>query len=252
MRTLLNIFLLGLAFLTASLQASDAPQPPKKTWSYTLLQSGSFDKAQLQRGFQVYKEVCSACHGMNLLNYRNLGALGYNVEEIKAIAAEYNVKDGPNDEGEMFERPARPEDKFFNPYANEKAARAANNGAYPPDLTLIIKARVGGPDYVHALLTGYTTPPPGITVMEGMHYNAYFPGGQIAMTAPLAEGQVTYSDGTPSTVDQMAADVTTFLAWAAEPEMERRHQMGIMVMIFLSILTALLYAIMRRIWKQVK
>ena len=252
MRTLFNIFLLGLACLTSSVQASDAPQPPKKTWNYKLLESGSFDKAQLQRGFQVYKEVCSACHGMNLLNYRNLGALGYNAEEVKAIAADYKVKDGPNDDGEMFERTARPEDKFANPYANEKAARAANNGAFPPDLTLIIKARVGGPDYIHALLTGYTPPPEGVTVMEGMNYNAYFPGGQIAMIAPLTEGQVTYSDGTVSTVDQMAVDVTTFLAWAAEPEMERRHQMGIMVMIFLSILTALLYAIMRRIWKQVK
>ena len=244
--------LTGLTFLTGPSEASDLPKLPQKSWSYKLHKSGSFDRGQLQRGFQVYKEVCSACHGMNLLTYRNLSALGYNAEEIKAIAAEYKVKDGPNDEGEMFERPARPEDKFVNPYANEKAARAANNGGLPPDLTLIVKARVGGADYIHALLTGYTPPPEGVQVMEGMYYNAYFPGGQIAMTAPLAEGQVTYSDGTPSTVDQMATDVTTFLAWAAEPEMERRHQMGIMVMIFLSILTLMLYAIMRRIWKQVR
>ncbi|OJV47180.1 MAG: cytochrome c1 [Alphaproteobacteria bacterium 43-37] len=242
---------LNLGFVSASI-ASDAPVPLKQNWSYKLGKKGSFDRAELQRGYQVYKQVCAVCHGMNLLAYRNLKSLGFNEAEIKAIAAEYNVKDGPNDEGEMFERPARPEDRFVGPYANEKAARATNNGAFPPDLSLITKARPYGPDYVYALLTGYTPAPEGVKVMEGMHYNAYFPGHQIAMIPPLVEGAVTFSDGTNATVQQMAKDVVTFLAWAAEPEMEERHQMGIMVMIFLSVFTVLMYFVMRRVWQKVK
>ncbi len=247
------IYTLILTLLSLSpLMANEGPTLPKQKWSYTLGEKGSFDRAELQRGFQVYKEVCSVCHGMNLLCYRNLKALGFNDDEVKAIAAEYKVKDGPNDDGEMFERPARPEDRFAGPYANEKAARAANNGSLPPDLTLIIKARVGGPDYVYALLTGYGPAPADVKIMEGMYYNPYYPGGQIGMIPPLTEGQVTFSDGTEATVGQMAKDVVTFLAWAAEPEMERRHQIGIMVMIFLSILTVMLYLIMRRVWKNVQ
>jgi ubiquinol-cytochrome c reductase cytochrome c1 subunit len=232
--------------------ASDAPLPPKQNWSYKLTQNGSFDRAKMQRGFQVYKQVCAVCHSLNLLAYRNLKSLGFNEGEIKAIAAEYTLKDGPNDEGEMFERPARPEDRFVSPYPNEKASRAANNGAYPPDLSLITKARPFGPDYIYALLTGYSAPPEGIKVMEGMHYNAYFPGHQIAMAPPLVEGAVTFSDGTNATVQQMAEDVVTFLAWVAEPEMEERHQMGIMVMLFLFVFTILMYFVMRRVWQNVK
>jgi ubiquinol-cytochrome c reductase cytochrome c1 subunit len=244
-------FVMGLVIVSPS-NATDAPVPPKQSWSYKVDKNGSFDRAELQRGFQVYKQVCAVCHGMNLLAYRNLKSLGFNEAEIKAIAAEYNVKDGPNDEGEMFERPARPEDRFVSPYPNEKAARAANNGAYPPDLSLITKARPFGPDYIYALLTGYISPPEGVKVMEGMHYNAYFPGYQIAMVPPLVEGAVTFADGTKATVQQMAKDVVTFLAWAAEPEMEERHQMGIMVMIFLLVFTALMYFVMRRVWQKVK
>lgn len=212
---------------------------------------GAFDRASLQRGFQVYKEVCATCHGLNHLSYRHLKALGYGEAEIKAIAAQYQVQDGPNDDGEMFERKALPSDGIVNPYKNEKAARAANNGAYPPDLSLIVKARKGGADYVYSLLTGYRDPPKGVILAQGMYYNAYFPGHQIAMTAPLiSEGQVSYADGTVSSINQMAHDVVTFLSWAAEPELEHRKAMGIRVMIFMGLFTILCYCVMKSLWRR--
>lgn len=231
--------------------ADDAPPPPKQDWGFKKI-IGTFDRASLQRGFQVYKEVCATCHGLDQLSYRNLGDLGYSGDEIKAIAAEYEVRDGPNDEGEMFDRKALPSDKFVNPYPNEKAARAANNGAFPPDLSLITKARKGGADYIYALLTGYKDPPEGVQVQDGMYYNEYFPGQQIAMTSPLSEGLVTYEDGTEATVAQMSKDVVTFLAWAAEPEMEKRKAMGIKVLIYIAIFTLLMYVVMRQIWVRVE
>ncbi|MBY0428523.1 MAG: cytochrome c1 [Alphaproteobacteria bacterium] len=211
---------------------------------------GTYDRAALQRGFLVYKQVCSACHSMNLLNYRNLADLGYNEAEVKAIASEYTVKDGPNDDGEMFDRPALPSDHFKPPFANEKAARAANNGAYPPDLSLIVKARHGGEDYVYSILTGYGEAPADVKVMPGMNYNAAFAGNQIAMPNPLAaDDLVTYSDGTKATKQQMAKDVVQYLAWAAEPHMEQRKQIGARAIIFLLVMAGIFYAAKRSLWR---
>jgi len=240
-----------VVFAAVPAMASDAPKPAKQEWSFNG-PFGSFDRAALQRGFQVYKEVCSACHAMHQLYYRNLAALGYNEAEIKALAATVEVTDGPNDNGEMFTRPGRPRDRFKAPFPNANAARAANNGAYPPDLSVITKARPHGADYIYALLTGYKdAPPAGVKISEGMSYNAAFGGGQIAMAPPLSEGAVEYKDGTKPTVPQLARDVTTFLSWAAEPEMEERKRMGFKVMLFLLVLAGVLYGAMRRIWKDV-
>lgn len=213
---------------------------------------GTFDRGELQRGFQVYKDVCSACHSMNLISYRNLTDIGLSADQVMAVAASVQVPDGPNDNGEMFERPGRASDRFRRPFANDAAARAANNGALPPDLSVISKARYGGADYIHALLIGYAAPPEGVTVMEGMHYNTYFPGHQIAMAPPLSQdGQLTFGDGTNATVDRMARDVSAFLAWAAEPELETRRAMGVKVLIFLAILGGLTYALKRKVWANV-
>ncbi|HYF08514.1 MAG TPA: cytochrome c1 [Acetobacteraceae bacterium] len=212
---------------------------------------GTFDRASAQRGFQVYQQVCAACHAMRLVAYRNLRELGLSDQEVRAIAASVQILDGPNDEGQMVERPGRPSDRFRRPFANQQAARAANNGAYPPDLSVITKARVGGADYLYALLTGYSDPPAGTTLMEGMHYNRYYPGHQIAMAPPLNEGGVEFHDGTRATVEQMARDVTTFLAWAAEPELETRRAMGVRILLFLAVLGGLVYAVKRKIWAQV-
>jgi ubiquinol-cytochrome c reductase cytochrome c1 subunit len=213
---------------------------------------GHFDRASAQRGFLVYQQVCSNCHSMRLLSYRNLRELGLSDAQVRAIAAEVQVTDGPNDEGQMFERPGRPSDRFKSPFANEKAARAANNGALPPDLSVITKAREGGAQYIHALLTGYEDPPPGVTLMPGMNYNKYFPGHQIGMPQPLtSEGQVEYTDGTKPTVDQMVRDVSQFLTWAAEPEMEQRKALGVKMVIFFTILGGLAYAVKRRVWADV-
>ncbi len=239
-----------VAFAAVPAMASDAPKPAKQEWSFNG-PFGAFDRAALQRGFQVYKEVCSACHAMHQLYYRNLAALGYNEAEIKALAASVEVTDGPNDNGEMFTRQGRPYDRFKAPFPNANAARAANNGAYPPDLSVIVKARPHGADYIYALMTGYKAPPADMKITEGMAYNAAFGGGQIAMAGPLSEGSVEYKDGTKPTVPQLAKDVTTFLAWASEPEMEERKRMGFKVMLFLLILSGVLYAAMRRIWKDV-
>jgi ubiquinol-cytochrome c reductase cytochrome c1 subunit len=213
---------------------------------------GTYDRGELQRGFQVYKEVCSACHSMHLLSYRNLQDIGLSAEQVAAVAASVQIPDGPNDNGEMFERAGRASDRFRSPFANTAAARAANNGALPPDLSVIVKARVGGADYIHALLTGYENPPEGMTVMEGMHYNKYFAGHQIAMAPPLTQdGQLTFGDNTTATVDRMAHDVGAFLAWAAEPELETRRGMGVRVVLFLTILGGLTYAVKRKVWARV-
>lgn len=209
---------------------------------------GTFDRAALQRGFQVYKEVCQGCHGLSYLAFRNMEQLGFNEDEIQAIAAEYTVTDGPNDAGEMFERPARPADRLPSPFPNDAAARAANGGALPPDLSLIVKAREGGSDYVYSLLIGYEEPPPDFQVPDGLYYNKYFPGHLIAMPAPLYEDGVAFADGTPATVPQMAADLTQFLHFVAEPRLEERKQTGLRAMIFLVVLTGMLYAYKRRVW----
>ncbi len=240
--------LLALPVVAAS--AADAPKPAKQDWSFSG-PFGTYDRNALQRGFQIYKEVCSACHSLYQVYYRNLEALGYNEAEIKALAASVEVQDGPNDNGEMFMRPGRPYDRFKSPFANSQAARAANNGAMPVDLSVITKARAHGPDYVYALLTGYKAAPAGVTVLDGMNYNSAFGGQQIAMGAPLAEGAITFADGTKATVPQMAKDVTTFLTWAAEPEMEERKKLGFKVILFLLVMTGVLYAAKRKIWSQI-
>lgn len=217
--------------------------------------TGTVDRAAAQRGYQVYKEVCSACHSMELLSYRNLEGIGFSNAEVKAIAADYVVTDGPNDFGEMFDRPGRPSDKFVSPFPNHQAARASNNGAYPPDLSLIIKARPDGADYTYSLLTGYVSDdalPRDVKIMPGMHYNPYFPGGQIAMPIPFVNGQVEYQDGKIATVDQMSYDVVNFLQWAAEPEMEHRKEMGLKVLMFLGVFTSAFVIAKRRIWKKLK
>jgi ubiquinol-cytochrome c reductase cytochrome c1 subunit len=212
---------------------------------------GQFDKQQLQRGFKVYKEVCATCHSLNLMSYRNLKDLGYNEAQIKFLASQYEVTDGPNDDGEMFKRPARPSDRFVPPYLNEKASRSANGGAYPPDLSLITKARHDGSNYVRALLQGYEKAPPTFTMPEGMYYNNYFEGHMIAMPPPLSDGAVPYPDGSPQTVAQYAADVSAFLTWTAEPKLEARRQLGLQVMVFLLVATVLFYFLKRKIWQDV-
>jgi ubiquinol-cytochrome c reductase cytochrome c1 subunit len=212
---------------------------------------GSIDRASAQRGFQVYKEVCAACHGLRLLSYRNLTELGLSEAQVRNIAASVTVTDGPNDDGQMFERPGRLSDRFRSPFPNDNAARAANNGALPPDLSVMVKARANGANYMHALLVGYRDPPPGVTLAAGMNWNEYFPGHQIAMAAPLSDDRVTYTDGTKATLDQLSRDVTTFLAWAAEPELESRRAMGVRVIIFLTVLGGLVYAVKKKVWANV-
>jgi ubiquinol-cytochrome c reductase cytochrome c1 subunit len=238
----------GLGSLAVA-RAEESVELLNPHWSFDGV-FGTFDRAAAQRGFQVYKEVCSNCHALSLLSYRNLGALGFNEDEVKAIAAGYQVTDGPNDQGEMFQRPGRPSDPFVKPFANEKAARAANNGAYPPDLSLITKARKGGPDYVYSILNGYSDPPGGFKLNEGMNYNKYFAAGehQIAMPQPLQPNQVTFADGTPSTLPQEAHDIVTFLEWASEPELEARKRIGAEAILFLVVLTGVLYLVKRRVW----
>lgn len=234
--------------LAAPARAAEDATPPQQHWSFQGI-FGTFDRAALQRGYQVYKEVCAACHSMQYLYYRDLKALGFNDDEVKALASGYEVADGPNDQGEMFKRPGQPADRFVSPFPNEKAARAANGGAFPVDLTLVIKAREHGPDYIYALMTGYKDPPAGVTLQQGMNYNAYFPGHQIAMPPPLNEGGVAFADGTKASVPQMARDVVNFLSWAAEPELEARKAMGVKAILFLIVLAGLLYAVKRKVWR---
>ena len=212
---------------------------------------GTYDKASLQRGLQVYRQVCSACHSLKRVAYRNLESLGYTSDQVKTIAGDITVMDGPNDEGEMYERPGRPSDRFKSPFANDKAAAANNSGAIPPDLSLITKARHGGADYVYSILTGYADAPEGVHIAEGKHYNKAIDGNIIAMAPPLSDGVVTYEDGSPQVVSQYAKDVASFLTWAAEPELEHRKQMGVKVLIFLSIFAGIMYAVKRQIWKKV-
>lgn len=236
--------------LTGPALAAGGVEIPKRDWSFEGI-FGTYDRASMQRGLQVYKEVCAGCHSLNLIYYRNLADLGYSPDQIKAFAAENEVQDGPNDEGEMYARPAAASDRFVKPFPNDNAARAGNNGALPPDLSLMVEARVGGPNYLYALLTGYAEAPAGVSLMEGMNYNNFFSGHQIAMAPPLSEDGVEFADGTKATVAQQAEDIVTFLAWASEPNMEARKQMGIKVMIFLIVFTGLLIAVKKRVWANV-
>lgn len=241
------VALMGVASVAFASGGSQHP-PKQMVWKFDGV-LGTVDRQSAQRGLQVYKEVCAACHSLNLVAFRTLTDLGLSEAEVKALAATYTVKDGPNDEGEMFDRSGLPSDKFVSPYANEQAARAANNGAFPPDLSLMIKARPNGANYVYSLLTGYGDVPAGFHLNEGMNYNPYFPNMQIAMPAPLSEGGVTYEDGTKATVEQMAKDVVNFLQWTAEPEMEQRKSLGLRVMMYLGIMTVFFLIAKRRLWK---
>lgn len=246
---------LGLVLVSVDARAAgDAPEVKAQDWSFSG-PFGMFDRGQLQRGYKVYKDVCAACHGMRLLHFRNLGESGgpeFSEEAVKALAASVEVQDGPNDEGEMFSRPGKPSDAFPSPFANDNAARAANNGALPPDLSVIAKARAGGPDYLYALMTGYKDAPADMKIFEGMNYNAAFPGHQIAMAPPLSEEVVEYTDGTPPTIENYAKDVSAFLMWAAEPKLEERHKIGFRFMIYLLLLVGILYVAKRRVWSTLK
>ncbi len=229
---------------------TSAMHPKQLKWEFEGF-FGRFDSASVQRGYQVYKEVCSSCHSLKRVAYRNLAEIGFSENEIKQIASEYLVTDGPNDEGEMFERSALPSDRFASPYPNEQAARSANGGALPPDLSLIVKARHDGANYVYSLLSGYSEAPEGFQIAQGKYYNPYFEGRQIAMPQPISDdGAVEYKDGTYPTKEQMIYDVANFLQWAAEPETENRKKMGIRSMIFLGILFVILLAAKKAIWKK--
>jgi len=233
--------------------ASGEIKIPKQDWSFKGI-TGKFDRSALQRGYQVYTEVCSSCHSMNLLSYRNLGEKGgpeFSLEQVKAIAANFEVTDGPNSEGEMFTRPGRPSDKFVSPYPNIQAAIAANGGAYPPDMSVLVKARKGGADYIYAVLMGYEDPPVGFELEDGVYYNKYMDGNKIKMSNPLSEDLVTYADGTKASIAKMSEDVTTFLTWAAEPHLETRHRIGMKVIFYLVIFTVLIYFSMRRLWSRI-
>jgi cytochrome c1 len=247
--------LLASATLSAAEDAAapsndHGPEIAAQEWSFAP-PFGTYDNAQLQRGFKVYQRVCANCHAMRLMSYRNLGEPGgpqFSPKAVEILASQVQVTDGPNEKGEMFQRPGRPSDRFRSPFANEQAARAANNGALPPDLSVIAKARPGGPDYIYALLTGYVPPPQGFKVAEGMHYNAAFPGHQIAMIPPLSDGLIPYTDGTKADVDNYARDVAAFLMWAAEPKLEERHSVGARIMIFLIVFLVIMYLAKRVVW----
>ena len=243
--------LIGLLLLApARGEAQETPPLPHQQWSFDGV-FGTYDKAAMQRGFQVYKQICSACHPVKHLYFRDLEALGYTPDQVKAIAASDQVTDGPNDQGQMYQRPGRPSDPIPGPFPNDEAARAANGGALPPDLSMIVKAREGGPDYVYALMNGFKPPPAGFTVPSGKYYNEYFPGHLIAMPPPLSDGAVTYADGTKATVQQMAHDVATFLNWASEPNLDTRHRVGVRVFLFLIVGVGIFYAAKRKIWSAV-
>ena len=244
-------FTLILLFFNFNLLASGSGNDlPKHHWSFEGL-TGTFDKSSVQRGFKVYREVCAGCHSMNLLYYRDLIDIGFSNEEVKAIAAEYTVADGPNDEGEMFERPAIPSDRFVLPFLNEQEARVSNNGSYPPDLSVITKAKKHGPDYIFNLLLGYTEPPVDFELGEGMYYNKWKAGYQISMAQPLDEGYVDYDDGTENTLPQLAEDITTFLVWSAEPELEERKKLGIKVILFFIVLGSIVFIVKNRLWREI-
>jgi ubiquinol-cytochrome c reductase cytochrome c1 subunit len=250
-QALLIALAIGVGLGGAARALEEAPEPPHQQWPFEGV-FGTYDTAASQRGFQVYKEVCSACHAVKHLAFRNLEEIGYTEDQVKGIAAQYQVTDGPNDEGQMFQRPARPSDPIPGPFPNDQAARAANNGALPPDLSLITKAREGGPDYVYAILNGFKDPPAGFKVNEGMYYNQYFTGHQIKMPPPLTQtDQLKYADGTQATVPQMSHDVVSFLSWAAEPNLNDRHRIGFKVILFLIIATGVFYAAKRKIWSRI-
>jgi ubiquinol-cytochrome c reductase cytochrome c1 subunit len=233
--------------------AGEAVELEHQEWSWDGV-LGGFDRQQLQRGFQIYREVCAACHGLDYIAFRNLEAIGYSEDQVKFLASQYEIEECCDEFGDLFNRPAIPADRIPNPYPNEQFARASNGGSLPPDLSLMTKARPNGPDYVYNLILGYQDPPADMAeeIMPGMYYNSVFDGNQIAMAQQLFEDLVEYSDGTPATEEQMAKDVTAFLHWAAEPKLEQRKQTGIRVLLFTFVFTVLAYFLKRRIWADVK
>ena len=256
MKNFLRIFLITSLVFGLSVKSNSAEKIEYLTtdWSFKGL-FGKFDRGALQRGYQVYTEVCSSCHSMKYLSYRNLAEKGgpeFSIAEAKAIAASFEVTDGPNDDGEMFTRPGKLSDKFVMPYDNVKAAQAANGGAYPPDMSVLVKARGGGVDYIYSLLQGYEDPPVGMSLDNGVYYNKYMYGNKIKMANQLSDGLVEYGDGTTASVEQMSKDVTTFLMWSAEPHLESRHQMGFKAIVYLIILTILVYFSMKKIWSRIE
>jgi ubiquinol-cytochrome c reductase cytochrome c1 subunit len=250
MRAICLALLASLVAAPAFAQTTAPAEPPDQKWSFEGV-FGTFDRASAQRGFLVYQQVCSSCHSMKQMYYRNLAGIGIPEDMIKNIAASVQVPGGVNDDGQPFDRPGLPSDHFRSPFPNDKAARAANGGALPPDQSVLEKARENGPNYIYALLTGYGNPPPGMKMGAGMYYNKYFPGNQIGMPQPLTDDRVTYTDGVKPTLDQEAHDVVTFLAFTANPELEQRHAMGVRVVLFLAFLTCLTYGVKRKIWANV-
>jgi ubiquinol-cytochrome c reductase cytochrome c1 subunit len=269
---IITAFALAASLAAAGMQTAAAEDaPPRQKWSFSGL-FGIYDPAQLQRGFQIYREVCSTCHSIKLLAFRNLADAGgpaFTEAQATSVASSYQVTDGPNDQGQMFQRPGTLADHFPPPFPNDQAARAALGGKLPPDMSVLAKARShewgfpqfvfdafilyqeDGPDYIHALLNGYTDPPKDFALAPGTQYNKYFPGGAIGMPKPLTDGQVQYTDGTPTTVDQYGRDVSAFLMWAAEPTLDARKRLGFQVMIFLIVLTGLLYFTKKKVWHDV-
>lgn len=248
-RNLLIAVIVGMTPVAGAYAAGgDGPAIPSQDWSFSG-PFGTYDKGAMQRGYKIYREVCASCHSMKRIYFRNLEAMGYNEAQIKNIASEYTVEDGPNEEGDMFERAALPSDRFKSPFANEQAAKFANGGAYPPDLSLITKARANGPNYVYALLTGYEDHAPhGEDLADGQYWNTYFPGHKLSMAPPLMDGQVSYEDGSAETLNQYAHDLVQFLTWAADPYMEERKKTGMKVILFLLVFAGVMYAVKRKIW----
>ncbi|MBB4285230.1 cytochrome c1 [Roseospira goensis] len=251
-------FAAGLALAAPTAQAAGGEHPPLKTQNWTFEGVfGTYDEAQLQRGWEVYTNVCKSCHALDYMYYRNLEQIGYSEDEVKEIAASFETEDGPDEWGEMFMRPAEPLDPIIEPYENDAIAMLANGGVVPPNLSVMTRARDGGADYVYSLLLGYedSVPEwvleadPNFELAPGKSFNSYFPGYAISMPQQLFEGILEYSDGTPATPQQMAKDVSAFLQWAAEPELEDRKTLGRYVLVFLVVFTALLYAYKREIWK---
>ena len=247
----LTILFIGFQFSSI---AAEKVEYLKTDWSFKG-PFGKFDRAALQRGYQVYQEVCASCHSLKYMSYRNLSEEGgpqFSVQETKAIAANFEILDGPNPEGEMFTRPARLSDKFAMPYLNDEEAKSANGGAYPPDMSVLVKARKGGADYVYSVLLGYEDPPAGVKLDDGVYYNKYMYGNKIKMPAPLSEDLVEYTDGTNATEQQMAKDIVSFLMWTAEPHLEQRHKIGFRAIIYLIILSILVYFSMKKIWSRIE
>lgn len=249
-KTILRIVALaGLMLGSGAVPAiavTEAPEPPEQDWPFEGI-FGSFDEAAVQRGLQVYTEVCAVCHSLKYVHYRDLRQIGYSEDQVAAYAGQFEVEDGPDETGEMFVRPAEARDPFVSPYPNERAAAAAN-GVAPPDLSLMFKARADGADYIYGVLMGYVDAPEGVEMSPGTYYNLYFSGHAIAMPQVLFDGSVEYAHGPEATEEQMARDVVNFLAWAAEPKLEQRKATGIAAILFLLVLTGLLYATKRKIW----